>query len=149
MYMHDITCVAGANKKVRRVGRGKGSGRGKTCGRGSKGDRSRSGNSRRLMYEGGQMPLYRRLPKRGFSNVNFTLRYEVVNVSQLDRIFADGTEVGPVEMVGAGLLDNPNSRVKILGDGDLTKKLTVSAHKFSKSAEQKISGCGGTVKVVA
>jgi large subunit ribosomal protein L15 len=101
------------------------------------------------MYEGGQMPLYRRIPKRGFSNVNFTLRYEVVNVAQLDRLFADGTEVGLIELVGAGLVDNPDSRVKILGDGDLTKKLTVSAHKFSKSAEQKISGCGGTVKVVA
>jgi large subunit ribosomal protein L15 len=149
MYMHDITCIAGANKKRRRVGRGKGSGHGKTSGRGHKGDRSRSGNSRRLAYEGGQMPLYRRLPKRGFNNANFTLRYEVVNVAQLDRLFADGTEVGLIELVGAGLVDNPDSRVKILGDGDLTKKLNVSAHKFSKSAEQKISGCGGTVKIVA
>jgi large subunit ribosomal protein L15 len=149
MYMHDITCIAGANKKRNRVGRGKGSGHGKTSGRGSKGDRSRSGNSRRLAYEGGQMPLYRRLPKRGFNNANFTLRYEVVNVAQLDRLFADGTEIGLIELVGAGLVDNPDSRVKILGDGDLTKKLTVSAHKFSKSAEQKISGCGGTVKIVA
>ena len=149
MYMHEITCVAGANKKRKRVGRGKASGQGKTCGRGHKGDRSRSGNSRRLMYEGGQMPLYRRLPKRGFSNVNFAMRYEVVNVSQLDRIFADGTEVGVMELVGAGLVENPGSRVKILGDGDLTKKLIVSAHKFSKSAEQKISGCGGTIKIVA
>jgi len=149
MYMHEITCVAGANKKRKRVGRGKGSGHGKTCGRGHKGDRSRSGCSIPLTYEGGQMPLFRRLPKRGFSNVNFTTRYEVVNVSQLDRIFADGTEVGVSELVGAGLVDNPDSRVKILGDGDLTKKLVVSAHKFSKSAEQKISGCGGTIKIVA
>jgi large subunit ribosomal protein L15 len=149
MYIHEITSIAGANQKRKRVGRGKGSGHGKTSGRGHKGDRSRSGFSLPLVFEGGQMPLFRRLPKRGFSNVNFAVRYEVVNVSQLDRIFADGTQVGLTELVGAGLVDNLNSRVKILGDGDMTKKLMVCAHKFSKSAEQKIAGCGGTVKIVA
>jgi large subunit ribosomal protein L15 len=149
MYIHEITSVAGAYKKRKRIGRGKGSGHGKTCGRGHKGALSRSGCSIPLTYEGGQMPLFRRLPKRGFSNVNFAVRYEVVNVSQLDRIFADGTDVGLAELVGAGLVDSLNNRVKILGDGDLTKRLIVSAHKFSKSAEQKISGCGGTVKIVA
>ncbi len=149
MYMHEITAIAGAHKKRKRVGRGKGSGHGKTCGRGHKGDRSRSGFSLPLTYEGGQMPLFRRLPKRGFNNANFTTRYEVVNVSQLERMFEDGAVVGVQELYVAGLLDSQTSRVKILGDGELTKKLNVSAHKFSKSAEQKISGCGGTIKVVA
>jgi large subunit ribosomal protein L15 len=149
MYIHEITAIAGAHKKRKRVGRGKGSGHGKTCGRGHKGDRSRSGFSIPLTYEGGQMPLFRRIPKRGFNNANFTTRYEVVNVSQLDRLFDDGAAVGVQEMVVAGLIDSPASRIKVLGDGELSKKLNVTAHKFSKSAEQKISGCGGTVKVVA
>jgi large subunit ribosomal protein L15 len=149
MYIHEITSIAGAYKKRKRVGRGKGSGHGKTSGRGHKGARSRSGCAIPLTYEGGQMPLFRRLPKRGFSNVNFAVRYEVVNVSQLDRVFADGADVGVQELMGAGLIDNLGSRVKILGDGDLTKKLMVCAHKFSKSAEQKIAGCGGTIKIVA
>ena len=149
MYIHEITSIAGANQK-RISRRGKGSGHGKTSGRGHKGDRSRSGFSLPLVFEGGQMPLFRRLPKRGFSNVNFAIRYEVVEMlSQLDRIFADGLRFGLTELVGAGLVGNLNSRVKILGDGDMTKKLTVCAHKFSKSAEQKIAGCGGTVKIVA
>ena len=112
MLSDEITAIAGGHKGPRRVGRGKGSGRGKTCGRGHKGCGSRPGSSVRSTYEGGQMPLFRRLPKRGFSNYNFARRYEVVNVSQLE-----------------------NS--------------DVTAHKFSKSAEQKISGCGGTAKVVA
>ncbi len=149
MYIHEITAIAGAHKKRKRVGRGKGSGHGKTCGRGHKGDGSRSGFSIPLTYEGGQMPLFRRIPKRGFNNANFTTRYEVVNVSQLDRLFDDGAAVGVQEMVLAGLIDSPASRIKVLGDGELSKKLNVTAHKFSKSAEQKISGCGGTIKVVA
>jgi len=149
MYMHEITAIAGAYKKRKRVGLGKGSGHGKTCGRCHKGDGSRSGFALPLTYEGGQMPLFRRLPKRGFNNANFTTRYEVVNVSQLERLFEDGAAVGVQELYVAGLLDSQASRVKILGDGELTKKLNVSAHKFSKSAEQKISGCGGTIKVVA
>lgn len=95
------------------------------------------------------MPMFRRMPKRGFNNANFTKRYEIVNVSQLDKLFNDGAAVSIDQLVSAGLVDNVNCRVKILGDGELTKRLVVSAHKFSKSAEQKISGCGGTVKVVA
>lgn len=149
MYIHEITAIAGAHKKRKRVGRGTASGHGKTCGRGQKGDGSRSGFSIPLTYEGGQMPLFRRIPKRGFNNANFTTRYEVVNVSQLDRVFDDGAAVGAKEMYVAGLIGSTDSRIKILGDGELSKKLTVTAHKFSKSAEQKISGCGGTVKVVA
>ncbi|MEJ5259840.1 MAG: 50S ribosomal protein L15 [Anaerohalosphaeraceae bacterium] len=149
MRSDEITALVGANKKRKRVGRGPGSGHGKTAGRGHKGDRSRSGFSLHPAFEGGQMPLFRRLAKRGFSNAPFSERYEIVNVSQLERYFRDGDTVGVKELAGAGLVRSVQSRVKILGDGELTKKLAVSAHKFSKSAEQKISGCGGTVKVVA
>lgn len=95
------------------------------------------------------MPLFRRLPKRGFSNAAFVTRYEIVNVSQLERVFSDNATVGIEDLVGAGLVDSRQSKVKVLGDGELTKKLNVTAHKFSKSAEQKISGCGGSVRVVA
>lgn len=149
MLSNEITAIVGANPKRKRIGRGKGSGHGKTSGRGHKGAGSRSGNSLRLVDEGGQMPLFRRLPKRGFNNANFAIKYEVVNVSQLDRVFTDGTTVGIEDLISKGLVDSRQSRVKILGDGELTKKLNVSAHRFSKSAEQKISGCGGSVKVVA
>ncbi len=149
MYSHEITSIAGPNKKHKRVGRGKGTGHGKTSGRGHKGAGSRSGPNPYLTYEGGQMPLFRRLPKRGFSNSKFATRYEVVNVAQLERIFQDGSSVGVGELFGAGLVDSLDSRIKVLGDGELTKKLDVSAHKFSKSAEQKISSCGGSAKVVA
>ena len=134
MLSNEITAMVGSGPKRNRVGRGKGSGNGKTCGRG---------------HKGGQMPLFRRLPKRGFNNAQFATRYEVVNVSQLDRLFNDGTEVGLTELAGAGLIGSSHSKVKILGDGELTKKLNVSAHKFSKSAQEKISSCGGSAKVVA
>ena len=149
MLSNEITTIAGANKRARRIGRGRGTGRGKTCGRGHKGCGSRPGPTVRSTYEGGQMPLFRRLPKRGFNNDNFSTRYEIVNVSQLERVFSDGTSISIQKLVEVGLVDSLKSKVKILGDGELTKKLDVVAHKFSKSAEQKISGCGGTVKVVA
>ena len=149
MLNDEITTIAGRYKKRKRIGRGKGSGHGKTCGRGHKGCGSRPGSSARLTYEGGQMPLFRRLPKRGFNNYNFSRRYEIVNISQLERIFDDGAAINVQELATAGLVDSFKSKVKVLGDGELTKKLTVTAHKFSKSAEQKISDCGGTVKVVA
>ena len=149
MLSNEITAIAGAHKQGRRVGRGKGSGHGKTCGRGHKGSGSRAGAGTARTYEGGQMPLFRRLPKRGFSNRKFARRYEVVNVSQLEQVFSEGTTINVEELAQAGLVSGPGSVVKILGDGELTKKLTVSAHKFSKSAEEKIAGCGGSVKVVA
>jgi large subunit ribosomal protein L15 len=95
------------------------------------------------------MPLFRRIPKRGFSNFNFARRYEIVNVSQLELFFDDGSTINAESLVGVGLVDSLKSKIKILGDGQLTKKLEVTAQKFSKSAEQKISGCGGTAKVVA
>lgn len=149
MLSNEITSVAGGHKRSKRVGRGKGSGHGKTCGRGHKGCGQRAGYSMRASYEGGQMPLFRRIPKRGFSNFNFERRYEIVNVSQLERVFDDGSTITVEALVGAGLVDNVKSKIKVLGDGQLTKKLDVAAQKFSKSAEEKISGCGGTVKVVA
>ena len=147
MLNYEVTSIAGKNRARRRLGRGTGTGRGKTCGRGHKGAGSRAGASSRSLYEGGQMPLFRRLPKRGFSNYKFATRYEVVNVLQLER-FDDGTAVGLEQLSDAGLIDSRKSKVKILGNGDLTKKLEVAAHKFSKTAEQKIMGCGGTAKVI-
>jgi large subunit ribosomal protein L15 len=146
MYEWQITSVAGKHKTRKRLGRGSGSGHGKTCGRGHKGSLSRSGADRSGTREGGQIPIYRRMPKRGFSNVEFAQRYEIVNVSQLER-FEDGSVVGLQQFSEVGLIDRGTSKVKILGGGALTKRLQVTAHKFSKSAEQKITGCGGTVQV--
>jgi len=147
MLSHEITAVAGKAKTRRRVGRGRGTGHGKTCGRGHKGSKSRSGAMGTSLYEGGQMPLFRRLPKRGFSNYNFARRYEIVNVSQLER-FDDGDDIGAEQLSDARLVAGGKSRVKILGSGELTKKLQVTAHKFSKTAEQKIVASGGTAKVI-
>lgn len=149
MLSNEITSIAGGRKRRKRLGRGTGSGHGKTCGRGHKGCMSRPGPTTRVTYEGGQMPLFRRMPKVGFNNFNFARRYEVVNVSQLERYFGDGAVISIEDMFNANLVDSTSSRVKILGDGQLTKKLDVSAHKFSRTAEQKIADCGGTAKVVA
>jgi large subunit ribosomal protein L15 len=147
MLNHEITTVAGKNKCRRRVGRGTGSGHGKTCGRGHKGGGSRAGSTSVSLYEGGQMPLFRRLPKRGFSNYRFATRCEIVNVSQLER-FEDGADVGLKQLSDAGLIDSIKSRIKILGNGDLTKKLQVTAHRFSKTAEHKIVASGGKAKMI-
>ena len=147
MYEWQITSVAGKHKLRKRLGRGTGSGHGKTCGRGNKGSRSRSGADRSGSREGGQIPMFRRMPKRGFSNFKFAQRFEVVNVSQLER-FEDGDVVGLEALCDVGLIDSRDSRVKILGSGELTKRLQVAAHRFSKSAEEKITGCGGTVQVI-
>jgi large subunit ribosomal protein L15 len=147
MLNHDITSVAGKNKTRKRLGRGRGTGNGKTCGKGHKGQNSRAGAKRQTLSEGGQMPLFRRLPKRGFSNANFATAYEIVNICQLER-FDDGAEIGVTQLLEAGLISQAKSKIKILGNGALTKKLTVSVHKFSKSAQEKISGCGGTVSQI-
>lgn len=147
MLNHEITSIVGKHKPRRRIGRGSGSGHGKTCGRGHKGSGSRAGATSFSLYEGGQMPLFRRLPKRGFSNRRFERKCQIVNVSQLER-FEDGATIGIEELSGAGLINSNKNKVKILGKGDLTKKLQVTAHKFSKSAEQKISASGGSVMVI-
>ncbi len=148
MLNHEITSMVGRKKGRKRVGRGVGSGHGKTSGKGHKGQLSRPGAPRLSLKEGGQMPLFRRIPKRGFSNAKFERRYEIVNVSQLER-FDEGAVVGLEQLSQAGLIDGLRHKVKILGDGELTKKLEVNAHKFSKSAEQKIVSLGGAVKVLA
>ena len=147
MYEWQITSQAGKHKSHKRIGRGTSSGHGKTSGRGQKGSLSRSGAMRGSLHEGGQIPIFRRMPKRGFSNVKFAQRYEVVNVSQLER-FEEGDVVGLQMLCDMGLIDSSKSRVKILGGGELTKRLQVAAHRFSKSAEQKITGCGGTVQII-
>ena len=144
MLNHEITSIVGKHSRRRRVGRGTGSGRGKTCGRGHKGSGSRAGSTAISLYEGGQMPLFRRLPKRGFSNYTFASHHEIVNICQLER-FSDGAIVGLDQLSDAGLIDSNKNKVKILGKGNLTKKLQVTAHKFSKTAEQKIVASGGSV----
>lgn len=147
MLNFKITSAAGKHKARKRIGRGTGTGHGKTCGRGHKGSGSRAGSSSVSLYEGGQMPLFRRLPKRGFNNYKFETRYKIVNVSQLER-FDEGATVGVEQLSNAGLIDSLRNKVKILGDGELTKKLRVTAHKFSKTAEQKIVASGGTAKII-
>jgi large subunit ribosomal protein L15 len=148
MLSHEITSIAGRKKQRKRIGRGSGSGHGKTSGRGHNGSLSRAGAGGKVGYEGGQMPLFRRLPKRGFSNYRFVRRYEIINVSQLDR-FEDGSVVDIKSLFSVGLVNSTSSKVKVLGDGELTKKLDVSVHKFSKAAHDKILSCGGVTRVVA
>ena len=148
MELADITSKAGAHEKRKRVGRGRSSGHGKTCGRGHKGSGQRAGGSIRRLTEGGQMPLFRRIPKRGFSNAPFRTDYDIVNVCDLDELFSNGDEVTKQTLVKVGLLRNDRVLVKILGDGDLAKKLTVLADRFSKSAREKIAAAGGTVSEI-
>ena len=147
MKLHELQPAAGSKKTRTRVGRGLGSGLGKTSGRGQKGQNSRSGGGVRSGFEGGQMPLYRRLPKRGFNNV-FAKQYAEVNVEQLNR-FEDGATVDPVALIEAGILKNVRNGIRILGNGTLeTKNLTVIANGFTKSAEEKITAAGGKVEVI-
>jgi len=148
MMNHEITSLVGRHKTRRRLGRGPGSGVGKTSGRGHKGQRSTAGSNQSILNEGGQMPLFRRLPKRGFNNANFTKRFAIVNISQLER-FEEGARVDAELLTKAGIIRNASLPVKVLGNGDLTRKLTVVADKFSRSAEQKISSLGGTIELVS
>ena len=134
-------------KNRKRVGRGTGSGHGKTCGRGHKGQKSRSGFSRKWAHEGGQMPLLRRLPQRGFSNARFRTGFEPVNLGDLAR-FAKGSVVSVEDFAKAGFVSNPGARVKVLGDGELKVALTVKAHGFSKQAAGKIAAAGGKAEVL-
>lgn len=131
----------------KRIGRGPGSGTGKTSGKGHKGQNARSGGGVRPGFEGGQLPLYRRLSKRGFNNYNFRINYAIVNVGDLER-FAEGTEVTKELLIETGLVKKELDGIKILGNGDLTKKLTVKANKFSSSAKAKIENVGGTTEVI-
>lgn len=146
MKLHELRPNEGSTKARKRLGRGTATGQGKTAGRGQKGQKSRSGGGVRPGFEGGQMPLYRRLPKRGFTNI-FAKEYAIVNVEALNR-FEDNTEITPELLLETGIIKKVMDGVKILGDGELNKKLTVKAHKFSKSAIEKIEGVGGKVEVI-
>ena len=149
MMIHEITSKVGKYKSRKRIGRGHGSGTGKTSGRGHKGARSRAGYSRRPGFEGGQMSFVRRMPKRGFSNAAFRTHYHIVNVQDLEARVDDGAEVTVQSLAALGLVRDNSRPLKVLGHGDLTKKLTVTAAKFSASAKAKIEKAGGTVNEVA
>ncbi|MDD6870915.1 50S ribosomal protein L15 [Allisonella histaminiformans] len=146
MKLHELKPAEGSRRPRRRVGRGIGSGMGKTSTRGTKGQFSRTGGGTRPGFEGGQMPLYRRLPKRGFKNT-FAKKYAEVNVEQLN-CFDNGAVVDPAALIEAGILKNVLDGVRVLGNGELTKSLTVQAQGFTKSAQQKIEAAGGKAEVI-
>ena len=147
MKLNELKYNEGSKKDIKRLGRGSSSGTGKTSGRGENGQNSRSGGGVRIGFEGGQLPLYRRLPKRGFSNAMFKKTYAVINVSDLNR-FKDGAEVTPELLFEMGIIKKQLSGIKVLGNGTLAKKLTVRAHKFSNEAKQKIEAQGGKAEVI-
>ncbi len=147
MRLHNLKPRPGAKHRRKRLGQGESSGHGKTSGRGGKGQTARSGSSIRIGFEGGQMPLIRRIPKRGFNNARHTVAYAPVNLEALNT-FEDGGRVDIDAIRKAGLANGPVKLVKILGDGELKKKLTVAAHKFSATAKQKIEAAGGTCEVI-
>jgi large subunit ribosomal protein L15 len=146
MKLHELKPAEGSRKDRKRLGRGIGSGQGKTAGKGTKGQNARSGGGVRLGFEGGQTPLYRRLPKRGFTNFA-RKEYAIVNLDALNR-FADGTEVTPELLIETGVVSNERAGIKILAKGTLEKKLTVKAHKFSSAAKEAIEAAGGNTEVI-
>ncbi|MBB6447549.1 50S ribosomal protein L15 [Bacillus benzoevorans] len=146
MKLHELKPAEGSRQDRKRKGRGIGSGNGKTAGKGHKGQNARSGGGVRLGFEGGQTPLYRRLPKRGFTNINHK-EYAIVNLDTLNR-FEDGTEVTPELLIETGVVSNEKSGIKILAKGNVEKKLTVKAHKFSSAAKEAIEAAGGTAEVI-
>lgn len=147
MKLNELKYNEGSKKEIKRLGRGSSSGTGKTSGRGENGQKSRSGGGVRIGFEGGQLPLYRRLPKRGFSNAMFKKTYAVINVSDLN-MFDEGTEVTPELLFEMGIIKKQLSGIKVLGNGELEKKLTVRAHKFSDVAKEKIEKAGGKAEVM-
>jgi large subunit ribosomal protein L15 len=146
MKLHELNALPEA-KKRKIVGRGPGSGSGKTSGRGEKGQKARSGVSISPWFQGGQSTLFRRLPKRGFNNARFTTRYAVINLADLNK-FNEGDVITPELLKDKGIIKKPLSGIKVLGHGDLTKKITVKAHRFSSKAVTKIEKAGGTVEVI-
>lgn len=146
MKLHELSPAPGSRRDRKRKGRGHGSGNGKTAGRGHKGQNARSGGGVRPGFEGGQNPIYIRLPKRGFTNI-FRTEYEIVNLNDLNR-FEDGAEITPETLKSSGLVKNNKHGIKILGDGDLNVKLTVKANKFSQKAIEKIQAAGGQTEVI-
>lgn len=147
MKLNTMHPAEGATETRKRIGRGIGSGNGKTAGKGHKGQNARSGGGVRLGFEGGQLPLYRRLPKRGFSNAKFKVRYATINLSDLNR-FEDGAVVTPELLKEMGLVKNQLDGIKVLGNGTLEKKLTVKAHNFSTRAQAEIERLGGKIEVM-
>lgn len=146
MKLHELKPVEGARHSKKRVGRGTGSGLGKTSTRGHKGQNARSGGGVRPAFEGGQTPLFKRIPKRGFTNIG-RKEYDIVNLEALN-CFEEGTKVTPEKLAKAGLIDKDSKNIKVLGNGKLEKNLTVCAHKFSKSAEKGIVEAGGKIEVI-
>ena len=146
MKLEELKPAIGSKTTRRRVGRGIGSGNGKTAGKGHKGQNARSGGGVRPGFEGGQMPLYRRIPKRGFKNVT-AIKYSEINVSTLNK-FEDGAEVTPELLKASGLIKKLEDGVSVMGNGEITKKLTVNAHRFTKTAKEKIEAAGGKAEVV-
>ena len=146
MKLHELKPAEGSRQERKRKGRGIGSGNGKTAGKGHKGQNARSGGGVRPGFEGGQTPLFRRLPKRGFTNIN-RKEYAIVNLDALNR-FEDGTEVTPVLLVETGVVSNEKAGIKILAKGKVEKKLTVKAHKFSSAAKEAIEAAGGSLEVI-
>ncbi|MDD2202993.1 MAG: 50S ribosomal protein L15 [Bacilli bacterium] len=147
MKLHELRYGEGAVKERKRLGRGSSSGTGKTSGKGEKGQNARSGGGVRSGFEGGQTPLFRRLPKRGFSNARFKIRYATINVSDLN-LFEDGTVVSPELLKEIGMVKNQLSGIKVLGNGTVSKKLTVRANKFSETAKKAIEAAGGKAEVI-
>ena len=147
MGLHNLKPAKGSVRNRKRVGRGPGSGLGKTAGRGEKGQKSRSGFSRKPGFEGGQMPLHRRVPKRGFSNYPFRKEFATVNLGRLE-VFEVGTIVTPELLVKQGIVKQLRDGLKVLADGELTKALTVHAHRFSAKAKERIAGLGGKAEVL-
>lgn len=146
MKLHELKPAQNSKKAPKRIGRGTGSGLGRNAGKGEKGQNARSGGGVRPGFEGGQMPLYRRIPKRGFTNI-FAKTYATINVDRLN-VFEDGTEVTPELLIEKGIIKSVKAGVKILGNGEIKKNLTVKASKFSKTAAEKIQGAGGKVEVI-
>lgn len=146
MKLHELSPSEGSKKKAFRVGRGHGSGNGKTSGKGQKGQKARSGGGVRPGFEGGQMPIYRRLPKRGFTNI-FAKKYTSINVEDLNK-FDNGTEITAEVLKENGVIKKINDGIVVLGRGDLNKKVTIKAKRYSKSAEEKISAAGGKAEVI-
>lgn len=147
MKIHELSPAEGSTKEIKRIGRGHGSGQGKTAGKGHKGQNARSGGGVRLGFEGGQMPMTRRIPKRGFNNFNFATKYAVVNIADLE-VFKEGTVIDAELLKAAGIIKKKLDGVKILGNGELSKNITVKAAAFSQTAKDKIEKAGGKAEVM-
>lgn len=149
VQLHQLSPTPGSRKKRKRLGDGQGSGHGQTSTKGQKGQRARSGDGKLVGFEGGQTPLLRRIPKRGFRNGAFRIEYQIVSLTQLERVFGNQKEVKPAAMKMHGLVHGKECLVKVLGDGELKHPLKIQAHAYSKNAKEKIEKAGGTAEVVA